>query len=107
MILIISFRSSSEIDKGNPFLAFTAPSPIIFLSNLFIAFEIVKLLTNPGTLSLAERIAIFVRAFFPKLPNQEPKDLLDWIILDIFRHLFSSLFLHFLDKVNLVSLFFF
>ena len=89
MILIISFRSSSEIDKGNPFLAFTAPSPIIFLSNLFIAFEIVKLLTNPGTLSLAERIAIFVRAFFPKLPNQEPKDLLDWIILDIFRHLLS------------------
>ena len=77
MILIIPFRSSSEIDKGYPFLAFAAPSPIIFLSNLFIAFEIVKLLTNPGTLSLAGRIAIFVRAFFPKLPNQEPKDLLN------------------------------
>ena len=73
MILIISFPSSFEINKGNPFPALTAPFPLIFLSNLFIAFE-VKFLTNQGKLSLAEGIAIFVGAFFPKLPNQEPKD---------------------------------
>ena len=28
-------------------------------------------------------MALFVSAFFPKLPNQEPKDPPDWIILDI------------------------
>ena len=73
MVLIISFISSLEINKVNPFPALTAHFPLIFLSNLFIAFEI-KLLTNPGKLSLAKGIAIFVSAFFPKLPNQEPKD---------------------------------
>ena len=61
-----------EINKVNPFPALTAPFPLIFLSNLFIAFEI-KLLTNPGKLSLAKGIAMFVSAFFPKLPKQEPK----------------------------------
>ena len=39
--------------------------------------------TNPGKLSLAKEMAIFISAFFPKLPNQEPKDPPDWIILDI------------------------
>ena len=73
MILIISFISSFEINKVNPFPAFTAFFPLIFLSNLFIAFD-VKLLTNPGKLSLAKGIAMFVSAVFPKLPNQEPKD---------------------------------
>ena len=34
-------------------------------------------------MSLAKRISIFSSAFFPKLPNQEPKDPPDWIILDI------------------------
>ena len=38
---------------------------------------------NPGKLSLAKEIAIFSSAFFPKLANQEPKDTLDWVILDI------------------------
>ena len=42
----------------------------MFDSNLFIAFE-AKLFTNPGKLSLAKGRAIFVSAFFPKLPNQE------------------------------------
>ena len=65
MILVISFISSFEINEVNPF-------PLIFLSNLFTAFE-AKLLTNPGKLSLARGITIFVSAFFPKLPNQEPK----------------------------------
>ena len=73
MILIISFISSFEIKKINPFPALTAPFPLIFLLNLFNAFE-VKLLTNPGKLPLAKGIVIFVRALFPKLPNQEPID---------------------------------
>ena len=73
MILIISFISSFEINKVNPFPALTALFPRIFLSNLLIAFE-VKLLTNSGKLFLAKGIAMFVSAFFPKLPNQEPKD---------------------------------
>ena len=50
--------------------------PLIFLSNLFIAFE-AKFLTNSGKLSLAKRIVIFVSAFLHKLPNQQPKDLAD------------------------------
>ena len=82
MILITSFISLFEINKVNPFPALTTLFPLIFLSNLFIAFE-VKLLTNPGKLSLAKEIAIFVSAFFPKLPNQEQKDSPDQIILDI------------------------
>ena len=73
IILIISFISLFEINKVNPFPALTTPFPLTFLSNLFIAFE-AKLLTNPGKLCLDKGIAIFVSAFFPKLPNQEPKD---------------------------------
>ena len=72
MISIISFISSFKINKVTPFPALTAASPFIFLPNLFIAFE-VKLLTNPGKLFLANRIVMFASAFFPKLPNQEPK----------------------------------
>ena len=60
----------------NPFSALTATFPHIFLLNLLIAGE-VKLLTNPGNLSLAKAIAIFVSPFFHKLPNHEPKDLPD------------------------------
>ena len=52
MILIISFISLFEINKVNPFPAMTAPFPLIFLSYLFIAFE-VKLLTDLGKLPLA------------------------------------------------------
>ena len=71
--LIISFISLFEINKVNPFPALTATFPLIFLPNLFVAFE-VKFLTNPGKLSLTKGIAIFVSAVFPKLPNQGPKD---------------------------------
>ena len=73
MILIVSFISSFEINRVNPFPTLTAPFPLIFLSNLFISFE-VKLLTYPDKLSLAKGIAIFVSAFFPKVLNQKPKD---------------------------------
>ena len=71
--MILSFISSFEINKVNPFLALTTLSQLIFLLNLFIAFE-VKLLTNPGKLYLAKEIAISVSAFVPKLPNKDPKD---------------------------------
>ena len=73
MILITSFISSFEINKVNPFPTWTALFPLIFLSNSIIVLE-VKLLTNPGKLSLVKGIAIFVSDFFPKLPCQEPKD---------------------------------
>ena len=63
MILIISFVSSFEINKVNPFPALTAPFSLIFLSNLFIAFE-AKLLTNLGKLSVAKINARSVSAFF-------------------------------------------
>ena len=72
IILIVSFTSSFEINKVNPFPSMRASFPFIFLSSLFIALE-VKLLTNPGKLSLAKGIAIFVSAFFPKLPK-DPLD---------------------------------
>ena len=72
-ILIISFISSFEINKANPFPALTTSFPLIYLSNLFIALE-VELFTNPGKLSLPKGIAIFGSAIFPKLANQKPKD---------------------------------
>ena len=81
-ISIISFISFFELNEANLFPALAAPFPPIFLSKLFIGFE-VKLLTNPGKSFLAKRTAIFVSAVFPKLPNQEPKDPRDGVILDI------------------------
>ena len=68
VILVVSFISSFKINNVNLFPALTAPFPLIFLSNLFIALE-VKLLTNPGKLSLTKGIATFVSALFPKLAN--------------------------------------
>ena len=82
MISMISPISSFEINQVNAFSALTAPFPLIFLSNLFIAFE-VKLVINPVKSSLAKEITRFLSAFFPKSPNQEQKDAPDWIILDI------------------------
>ena len=66
---------------------------------MFIAFE-VKLLTNPGKLSLAKEIPMFVNAFFPKFPNQESKDPRDGII---FRYLTVTKFyicLHIVSSGN-------
>ena len=82
MILIISYMSSFEINKVNPFPAQIATFPFIFLSNLYYALK-VELLANSGKLSIIKGIVIFVSAFFPKLPNQEAKNLPDLIILDI------------------------
>ena len=62
ILLIISFISSFEINKVNPFLALTGPFSLISLLNLFIAFE-VKVITNPDKLSPAKRITIFGSAF--------------------------------------------
>ena len=64
--------SSFETNKVNLFLALTAPFPLIFLSTLFIAIE-VKLLTNPGKLSPAKVIAVFVIAFFHKFLTKNEK----------------------------------
>ena len=47
MILIISCISSFEISKKIVFPALKSSFPLIFLQNLFIAFE-AKLLNNPG-----------------------------------------------------------
>ena len=73
MFLIALFMFSFEINKVNLFPALIADFLLIFLSNLFIAFE-PKLLTSPGNVSLPKGIATFVRDFFPKLHNQEQKD---------------------------------
>ena len=70
---MLSFISSFEINKVNPFPALTAPFSLIFLSNLIVAFE-AKWLTNPDKLSLAKGIARSVITFLPKLPNLKPKD---------------------------------
>ena len=82
MILMISFISSFEINKGNPFPTLTASLQLIFLSNLFIAFK-AKLLTSPCKWSLGKGMVGSVVVLFPKLPNQEPRDPSNWIILDI------------------------
>ena len=47
MILIISFTYSFKVNKVNLIPALTAPFPLIFLPNLFVAFK-AKLLTNPS-----------------------------------------------------------
>ena len=73
MDLMLSFISSFEINKVNRFPALADRFPLVFHSDLFIKFE-VKLLTNPDELSITKGIAMFVIAFFPKLPDQKPKD---------------------------------
>ena len=70
IILMLSFISSFEINKVNLFPTLTAPFPLIFLSNLFIAFEVI-LLTNPGKLSLAKGIAMFVSALLNYLTKNQ------------------------------------
>ena len=61
------------MNKVNPFPAFTAPFPFIFLLSLFIVFKAI-LLTSPGKLSLSKGIATFASALLSKLPHQEAKD---------------------------------
>ena len=73
IIFIISFISLFEINNVNNFTALTAPFPLIFLSNLFVAL-ICKFLTNPTKLSLAKGIPMLVSGFFPKLPNHGPNN---------------------------------
>ena len=61
--LIMSFISSFEINRVNPFSALITPFSLIFLSNLFIALK-VKFLTNLGKLYVAKAIATFFSTFF-------------------------------------------
>ena len=65
VILIIPFIFLFEINRVNTFPALTTPFSLIFLSNLFIAFE-VKLLTDPGKLSLAKRIVLLFLNYLTK-----------------------------------------
>ena len=74
MNLIMLFISSFRIIKINSFPVLTAVFPIIFLSNLYTAFE-GKLFTSPSKLSLAKGIVTSIITNLSKLPNQEPKDL--------------------------------
>ena len=67
-MILITFKYSFEINQVSPFPALAAFFPLIFISDLFIAFE-ARLLTNPGKLSLAKGIAKSVITFLPKLPN--------------------------------------
>ena len=82
MIWISSIISSFKISKVDPFPALTARFPLVFISDLLIAFE-VNLSTNPGKISLVKVIATFVSAFLSKNANQKPNAPPDWIILDI------------------------
>ena len=63
IIFIISFMCLVEINEVNRLFALIASFLLIFLSSLFIAFE-VRYLTNPGKLSLAKGIATCASAFF-------------------------------------------
>ena len=63
---------SFEIYRVNPLYALTTSFLLIFLSKLFIAFEII-LLTNPSSLSLAKGIGIVFNDFFPKAYNHNQK----------------------------------
>ena len=81
LILITSFISSFKINKVDLFPGLAAPLPLIFHSNLFIAFE-TKLLTNPGKSSLAKGLARSVSAFFLNYLTKNQKiHLIEWIIL--------------------------
>ena len=82
MIFIISFISSFKINKVNPFTALTAPSGLIFPSNLSSAL-IGKLLANQDKLSVAKGFARPVITFSSKLPNILGRNPPDRIILDI------------------------
>ena len=53
IVLTLLSISSFELNKVNYFPILTVPFSLIFLSKLFISFE-VKLFTNPGTLSLTK-----------------------------------------------------
>ena len=74
MNLIIPFISSFKLIKINSFHVLIAPCPIIFLSNLYTAFE-GKLFPSPGKLSVVKAIIASIITNLPKLHNQEPKDL--------------------------------
>ena len=58
MIFIILFIFSFKVNNLNPLPALTDLFPLILLSNLFIAFEVIFF--NPGKLSLAKGIATFI-----------------------------------------------
>ena len=62
MIFIILFIFSFKVNNLNPLPALTDLFPLILLSNLFIACEVI-FFNNPGKLPLAKGIATLIRAF--------------------------------------------
>ena len=64
IIFIISLMCLVEINEVNCLFSLIASFLLIFLSNLFIAFE-VRYLTNSSKLSLAKGIVTCASAFFP------------------------------------------
>ena len=96
IIAIMPFISSFEMNKFNLFPGFTLPFPVFFLSNWFIEFEAAFeaiLFTNPDNLSLAKRIARSIPTFSHNLFNQESRNPLGWIILDILAYCWLKHFL--------------
>ena len=63
IIFIISLMCLVEINEVNCLFSLIASFLLIFLSNLFIAFE-VRYITNPSKLSLAKGIVTCASAFF-------------------------------------------
>ena len=63
-IIFISLMCLVEINEVNCLFSLIASFLLIFLSNLFIAFE-VRYLTNSSKLSLAKGIVTCASAFFP------------------------------------------
>ena len=76
LMILISFISPFEINKVNSFPALTDAFPLIFFSNLIIAFG-VKLLTDPDILSIAKGIAILVLSFLNYLNKKKKIHLIE------------------------------
>ena len=80
MILIILSISSFEINKSNPFPAYTVTLPrIVFLSKLYITDEI-DLAANCGKILLVKETVCFISVFLPNLPMIITRNPLDLII---------------------------
>ena len=58
------------MNKVNPYPALTAPLPLIFLSNLFIAFE-AKFLTDAGKVSLTKGIYLNYLTYYKEVHQTE------------------------------------
>ena len=86
MIWVMFFIYLFELDQVNPFPAWTAPFPLICFFQIYLLHLKLNCLLIIHIKSLAKGIATFVCLlvlFSPNYQTKEPKDLPDWIILDI------------------------